>query len=243
MQRYFIDEKQIFDDKIFISGNDFYHISKVMRMKINDKIIVVSNEKSYLCIIDKFFDDKVIAVITEEFLENKELPINVTIAHGLVRREKTEEVLDKITQLGASDYIQVVMERSNIKLNDEKIDKKIERMNKIAKEASEQSHRTKKLLVHKPIQINELINLKNNYDLLLYAYEKADLDKSLKKFLGEKKYQNILILVGPEGGISETEAALLDENGFYAITLGPRILRTEVAPTYIMSAISYELEV
>ena len=84
---------------------------------------------------------------------------------------------------------------------------------------------------------------KNEYDLCLYAYEVIDKDESLKNILKQKKYQNILILVGPEGGISLKEVEMLNSVGFIPISLGPRILRTEVAPTYVMAAISYELEI
>ena len=135
------------------------------------------------------------------------------------------------------------MERCNVKLNDEKLNKKVDRMNKIAKEASEQSHRTRKLVVESPIDFKNLLKFKNEYDLCLYAYEVIDKDESLKNILKQKKYQNILILVGPEGGISLKEVEMLNSVGFIPISLGPRILRTEVAPTYVMAAISYELEI
>lgn len=137
----------------------------------------------------------------------------------------------------------VNMERCNVKLNDEKLNKKVDRMNKIAKEASEQSHRTRKLVVENPIDFKNLLKFKNEYDLCLYAYEVIDKDESLKNILKQKKYQNILILVGPEGGISLKEVEMLNSVGFIPISLGPRILRTEVAPTYVMAAISYELEI
>lgn len=243
MQRYFVDINQIINNKVIINGDDFHHITKVMRMRVNDKIIVASSGKSWLCEINEFFEKEVHVNIISELNENKELPVNITIAHGLVRREKAEEVIDKVTQLGAYKYVQVVMERSNVKLNDEKVDKKLDRMNKIAKEASEQSHRTSKLEVMKPQTFKEMLNNSSNYDLLLYAYEKAKPDKTLKKFLNCNKYKDILVLIGPEGGISENEVKLLNDYNFHPITLGPRILRTEVAPSYVMAAISYELEV
>lgn len=243
MQRYFVDMSQIFDKKIVITGDDYHHITKVMRMKVGDNLIVASNGYSWLCEISLILEKTIEVNIIEKMNEQKELNVEVAIAHGLVRREKAEEVIDKITQLGATSYIQVLMERSNVKINDEKIDKKLYRMNKIAKEVSEQSHRTKKLEVLKPINFSDLFNLKKEYDLLLYAYEKAEHDDSLKVILRASKYHKILVVIGPEGGISEKEVELLKENEFLPISLGPRILRTEVAPTYFMAAISYELEV
>lgn len=242
MQRYFINSNQIVDNKVYISGDDHHHIFKVMRMKISDKIIVCDENNSYLCRINNINNNEVICNIIEILHENKELPVKVSIAHGVVRREKMEEVIDKITQGGASFYIPVAMERSNVKFNDEKLERKMERMNKIAKESSEQSHRTKKLIVNQPITFKNLINLKSEYDLCLYAYEITSQDKSLKEILTTYKYQSILVLVGPEGGISDKEVIELNKAGFIPVSLGPRILRTEVAPTYIMNAISYQWE-
>lgn len=242
MQRYFVKKENIINNKVYIDGDDYYHITKVMRMKKSDRVIVCDNDLSWLVEIESFTNDTVIATVIEQLDEKKELPVKVTIAHGIVRREKMEEVINKITQLGASSYLPVIMEFCNVKFNDEKIDRKMERMNKISKEASEQSHRTHLLEVSKPITFKELIKQRNKFDLCLYAYEVTSKDRNLKEILQTKKYQSILILVGPEGGISEKEASILNEANFIPVSLGPRILRTEVAPTYILSAISYELE-
>ena len=243
MQRYFVNKNQVNDNQIVIKGDDFHHITKVMRMKETDKVIVSNNEESWLCEIEIFTNNEVHLKIIENLNEEKELPVEVTIAHGVVRREKMEEVIDKITQLGASSYLPINMERCNVKIQDEKLDKKVDRMNKIAKEAAEQSHRIKLMEVLKPISFKEMLKLKTKYDLCLYAYEVTSKDKSLKEVLKVNNYKSIFILVGPEGGISDKEVELLNQNGFIPIALGPRILRTEVAPTYILSAISYELEV
>lgn len=242
MQRYFVDPKNVFDNKIIISDSDYHHITKVMRMKEGNNVICCDGTNSYKCVISQITPNEVILEIIEVLDEKKELPVKITIAQGIVRREKMEEVIDKITQLGASFYLPINMERCNVKFNDEKLDRKMERMNKIAKEAAEQSHRTSLLIVEKPILFKEMVNLKDNYDLCLYAYEITSKDKSLKEVLKEKEYKNILIVIGPEGGISDKEVKIMNENNFIPVSLGPRILRTEVAPTYAMAAISYELE-
>lgn len=242
MQRYFVNRKNIHDNKAYIDGDDYFHITKVMRMKKGQRIMVCDTFQSWLCEIDYFTDDTVVASIIEEIKENKELPLQVTIAHGIVRREKMEEVVDKITQLGANAYIPVAMEYCNVKFRDEKVEHKMERMKKIAKEASEQSHRTRLLEISKPIDFKTLITQNNQFDLCLYAYEVTSKGKPLKEILRQNSYRNILILIGPEGGISEKEVEFLNKNSFLPISLGPRILRTEVAPCYVLAALSYELE-
>ncbi|MCM1259706.1 MAG: 16S rRNA (uracil(1498)-N(3))-methyltransferase [Prevotella sp.] len=242
MQRYFVKFSAICGNQIQIDGSDYHHITKVMRMKKGDQVYVASENKSWLCHIESIDENIVYLEIDQALDEKKELPLEVTIAQGIVRREKMEEVIEKITALGASSYIPIEMERCNVKLYDEKIEKKWERMNKIAKEAAEQSHRTKLLDINRPISFHTLLTTVSHYDLCLYAYELTEKGKSLKEILQKGQYQRILVLIGPEGGISEKEAYQLDKNNFSPIHLGPRILRTELAPVYVLSAISYELE-
>lgn len=242
MQRYFVNEDAIKEPYIYITGDDCHHISMVMRMKTNDNVYVSDQRRSFIATIVDIKKEQVTLLITEELHEEKELPFNVTIAQGLVRREKMEEVIDYITELGAYSYVPVIMSRSIVKVNLEQMDKKSTRYAKIAKEAAEQSHRLKIMEVKKIHTWKDFLKISTDYDLCLYAYEASPKDDSLKHILRNKKYNNILILVGPEGGISEKEVIDLKKNNFLPITLGPRILRTQVAPLYVMSALSYEWE-
>lgn len=241
MQRYFVDKIEN-EKNIIINNDDYYHITKVMRMRINDTVYLCDTVNSYICKIIDITKNEVILEAIEKLDEKKELPMNVTIAHGIIRKEKMEETIEKISALGATIYLPVEMERCNAKFHDDKIDKKMIRLNKIAKEACEQSHRTNLLKVNQPISFKNLLNESCKYDLLLVAYENTNPEESLRKVLQKNKYQNALILIGPEGGISEKELELLEKKGFVKVSLGPRILRTELAPVYIMSVIGYELE-
>lgn len=245
MQRYFVDKENVdIKRKIIYIIEDYHHIKNVMRMKLNDKIYVCDNDNNvYLCVISSFNDDNVECEIIETILKKVELEVDVTIAQGLVRREKTEEVLRRITELGASGYMSVIMDRSIVKIKDSK-NSKIDRYKTIVKEASEQSHRSKLMKVYETLNIRDFINFSKNYDLCLFAYEESGRKSNydLKRYLCNFDKKSILVLVGPEGGFSENEVKVLLENNFKAIGLGPRILRTETAPLYIMSAISYEME-
>ena len=243
MQRYFVNKESIdYQSKnVILTGNDAYHIRVVMRMKINDLIYLCDNEKSFVGKIVNIEEEQVLALIVEELDVNPELDIEVTIAHGLVCREKKEETIQKITQLGAIKYIPVQMKKSIVKIVKEKEQKQTERLQKIAKEASEQSHRIKELEVVNPISFNELLKLTNKYDACLYASTVEDSEsKTFKQIIKDKNIKSIIVLIGPESGIDSSEIELLKE--WTPISLGPRILRTEVAPLYIMSAISYERE-
>ena len=241
MQRYFV-EKIENDKNIIIKNDDYYHITKVMRMHTNDKVYLCDTIHSYICEITEITKSEVILKIVQKLDEHKELPMKVTIAHGVIRKEKMEETIEKISALGANFYLPVEMERCNAKFHDDKIDKKMLRLNKIAKEACEQSHRTNLLKVLQPMSFKNFLKDLSEYDLLLVAYENTNPEETLKKVLSKSKYNNALVLIGPEGGISENELTILENLGFIKVSLGQRILRTELAPVYIMSVIGYELE-
>ncbi len=241
MQKYFVNPNNFYNNnqEIIIDKDDSFHIVKVMRMRIGDEVLVSDNQDSYLTRI-KVLDEKgVILEVVEKQGLSTELNINITIAQGVVKKDKMEEVISKITALGAYRYIPVNMERCNIKIKEEKKDRQL----KIIKEASEQSMRNKLMDLSNIISFKELLREKQNYDVCLFASTKVSTDNNnFKQALKNKANKSILVVVGPEGGISPKEEEMMEKEGFIPITLGPRILRTELAPVYIMSAISYEIE-
>lgn len=242
MQRYLVDLKSLASgNQIKLSGNDAYHITKVMRMSVGEHILIANQETSFEAEITDINKEEIGVRLLEQLVENPELPIEVCIAQGLVAREKREEVIQKITQLGASSYIPVEMRRSVVKVVKEKEDRQLERLQKIAKEASEQCHRIKTLQVSKTISFDELLKVATKYDACLYASTiENSSSNNLKHILRNKEVKKIIVLIGPEGGIDEAEIAKIAN--WLPISLGPRILRTEVAPLYLLSAISYERE-
>lgn len=239
MQRYFIETKQINNNIITIKGNDVHHIKTVMRMNTDDKIIVCDEVDTYLCKII-FIGNEVEAEIIEKINENVELNINITIAHGLVRREKMEEVIRRLVELGCKSYIPVDMQRSVVKHKEINI----ERLNKIVKEASEQSQRTKLMNLYNIISFNELMKKINDFDLVLFAHTVYKENNFLYDILVNnncfQNNKNILVIVGPEGGFDDEEVKkLLTFPNVKPIGLGKRILRTETAPLYIMSVLGF----
>ena len=241
MQKYFVNPDNFYNNfqEVIIDKGDSQHIVKVMRMRIGDEVLVADNENSYLAKIKVLDPNGVVLEIVEKLENNPELNVKVTIAQGVVRKNKMEEVISKITALGAYKYIPVNMERSEIKIKEEKYERQLS----IIKEASEQSMRNKLMELSSALSFKELLKEKDNYDVCLFASTKATVDNpNFKEVLRNKNNKSILVVVGPEGGISPKEEDLMEKAGFLPISLGPRILRTELAPVYIMSAISYEIE-
>ncbi|MFC3882976.1 16S rRNA (uracil(1498)-N(3))-methyltransferase [Bacillus songklensis] len=247
MQRYFVKNEQLNDNKVTIDSEDARHITRVMRMSEGDKVICC-NEKgqSALCEIEDISGDEVNLRVVEWLDEAKELPVAVTIANGLPKGDKLELVIQKGTELGASAFIPFMAARSIVKWDSKKGAKKVERWSKIAKEAAEQAHRTKVPEVLEPASLRELVQKSEAYDYKIVAYEeeaKLGEKSNLASVLSNiKQDQSLLVVIGPEGGLSDNEVQSFKENGFVICGFGPRILRTETAPLYVLAAVSYHTE-
>ena len=246
MQRYFINNKQLINDQVTIQGDDVHHITNVMRGSVGERLMVCCEKKSYLAEITLLSKTEVRLRVVEEKEENVELPVFVTIAQGIVKGDKFDLVIQKGAECGASGFVPVVMKRSVARIDGAKADKKVARWQKIALEAARQSHRQVVPVVKMPVDMRGFLELAANYDVCLFAYEAFD-DEARYKLADVIGYlesgMRVLVLIGPEGGIDEDEVVLLTEAGFKAIGLGPRILRTETAPIYVLSALSYGLEI
>lgn len=234
MQRYFVSniKNNIFN----LSENDSYHITKVMRMNIGDKIEIIYNSKIYISEIISLTPN-VSAKIIEELDTNNELKIYTTIAQSLVKEQKMDYILQKTVELGVSEIIPLSVDRSIVKISNKET-KKIERWQSIVKETSEQSKRNIIPKVNNIMSISNLVKL-SDYDIkfLCSVNEKS---QNLKKVLSNiKPGVRILFVVGPEGGFTSEEEKIMIENNFIPLSLGSSVLRTETASTFIMSIIRY----
>ena len=233
MQRYFANKN---GNNVILSDGDVHHLLHVMRAKLNDEIEAVIDEKLYSAIIKSFSPLQI--EISYEIPLNSELPNDVTIFFALAKGDKIDTVIQKATELGVSRIVLTNTERCVVKYEGKDVEKKIERFSKIAKEASEQSHRLRVPQIVGPINLNDAE--KYMCDVNLLAYEKiAGKTDSIPM---EYNNKSISVMIGPEGGFSEKEVALLESKGFQLISLGKRILRTETAAFYILSVLGFLLE-
>lgn len=232
MQRYF--SKKLENNKFELNNDDLYHITRVMRMKTNDKIEVVYNSEVYICNLN--FNDELEISIVEKLENNKNDNIEKVLIIPLLKENKMDLILQKSTELGINKIIPVIMERSIIKLDKDKELKKIERWTKICKEASEQSKRVDIPVVTEVKALKELECLEGA-KLVCSTKEK---ENTIKKYLKNNKYTKINFIIGPEGGISPKEEEYLNSIGFTSISLGENIMRVETVPMFILSVLNYE---
>jgi 16S rRNA (uracil1498-N3)-methyltransferase len=247
LQRYFIGQKYDGHNSIKLTGDACHHISRVMRMKAEDSIYLVFSEgKAAEAKITEITNEEITVVIVKWEETNKEMPVRVTIASGLPKGDKLELIIQKGTELGAFQFVPFIADRSIVKWDAKKEKKKVERWQKIALEAAEQSHRQHLPEVRTPCTFKELLQLSEEYEHKIVAFEESAKQGETSRFAEAvaafNPGQSVLAVFGPEGGLSDKEVELLESKGFKVCGLGPRILRTETAPLYALSAISYHLE-
>jgi len=238
MQRYFLNKEDFMSN--IIHGDDVFHIYKVMRNKPGDLIEVCYDGVGKIAKILEITSDFVAYELIDELKQNNEFKPKITLLQGLAKGEKNEDIIKHGTELGIDEILFLQMKRSVVKITNDKLDNKLTRYAKIAKEASEQSHR------FSIPSVNIVKNIKDidfsQYDLRLLLDEeeaKKEVGNLLKNvsFIDKK---SIIFVVGPEGGIDLGERDFFINSGFIPVSLGKNILRTETASLAFLSMLMYE---
>lgn len=238
MHRFFIP--QLYAAEMVIKDVDAKHISKVLRMQPGDKIQIVSDDGvTAIAEIVSLQADNVVVRCLEKLAESHEPSVKITLAQGLAKGEKMDFIIQKAVEMGVSSIVPVAMEHSVVRLEGAKADKKVERWQKIAEAAAKQSKRD---IIPQVQSVQTMQQMLANNDLQhkIIAYECED-RLGLKTALQScDNLQELLLIIGPEGGISEFELELARKNGAVPVSLGKRILRAETAGVVALSAILYE---
>ena len=241
MSKFFVNDENIENNIINITGQDFNHIKNVLRLKVGDNIIVSNGKEiEFDTKIVNFTNNSVEAEILNQHSTQNEPSVKITLFQGLPKSDRMELIIQKAVEIGIYQIVPVLTERVVVKVDEKNAKKKTERWEKIAEQASKQSGRNIIPEVSTPIAYKDAIRMLETYDLIVIFYEKEQ-NKTLKELLNnlDKKPNNIAIFIGPEGGFSESEIELVKQ--FNLATLGPRILRTETAGLISTAVILYHM--
>ena len=243
MYHFFVEEEQVNGENAYISGSDVNHIVNVLRMKIGEELLIsVKGDWDYLCKIEEIENDRVNLKLLES-MEQRELPIKLTLLQGIPKSDKLEMIIQKATELGVSNIIPVKTNRVVVKIDEKKTQAKVNRWNAIAQSAAKQSKRSIIPKVLNPQTLDNALEIVKDYGVKLLPYENADGIKQTKDILNSlDSKNNIAVFIGPEGGFEEAEVKKSTDSGFEVITLGKRILRTETAGLALLSNIMIRLE-
>lgn len=222
------------DSEVVIFGDEFIHAKTVQRVEEGTEIILLDGSgKEYFAIVAKIEKKSLIAHIISESEGEREPKEKIYLLCGALKGDKTELIVQKACELGAYKIGVFSSEYSAAYINDNKID----RLNKVAREAAKQCMRSRAPEVVYFDSLEMALNSAEEYKNKLFACEFCkNSDLELMNLSG-----STAIAVGSEGGFSENEFALSQSLGFSKITLGKRILRAETAAISLLSLVSYAL--
>lgn len=214
-----------------IAGSDVNHIRNVLRLGPGDPIRVfdgLGNE--YAARITEMLKDRIAVELAEKFESTSESPIELTVSPALLKGSKMDELIRPLTELGMTRWAPFKASRSVPVLNDKKSAKRFERWRTIASESMKQCGRWRVPDILPPVEFKELVEKADRRLLNIIFHENAaESIHSFFKCAPESGQVGAHILIGPEGGFSGEEAELAIGNGFFPVSLGPRILRAETA--------------
>ena len=229
-----IAEKENIDEnngKILIKEkSDCNHIQNVYRLNVGDKLRIVDGEYEYFTQIIEISKKEVAVKILEKNEDSYSLNINIDVAMGILKNDKMNLAIQKLTEVGVKSIIPLKTERVIVKINEKK-----EKWDTVARETLKQC-RGVKFTEITPVKKLAEINYKK-YDKIIFAYENSNESKSLLEIIKQED-KNILYIIGPEGGITQEEVDFLKNNKAIEISLGKRILRAETAAIVVCGIIA-----
>lgn len=244
MQQYFVKGRT--EKLVTITDKDTVkHMFSVMRLAEGDEVVLVFEDgiKRLARVVSS--NDHLLEIV-QELADNVEMPVQVTIASGFPKGDKLDLVTQKATELGAHAIWAYPADWSVVKWDGKKLAKKEEKLEKIALGAAEQSKRNlvpEVKLFEKKV---DFLKTLADFDKIFIAYEETakagELATLARELQDVHAGQKLLFIFGPEGGISPKEIDSFEAAGGIKVGLGPRIMRTETAPLYALSAVSYALE-
>ncbi|MBF0275109.1 MAG: 16S rRNA (uracil(1498)-N(3))-methyltransferase [Nitrospinae bacterium] len=209
-----------------IAQKDIHHIKNVLRKEKGDSIVISDGKKSYSGIISTMKENEII--ISQPTPLQKKRSLEITLAHSLIKAPNIELSLSKVVETGVTLYQPIISERSYMK-SVEFIQKKQERLLRKIEESSKQCGRSNLMELATPISLKEFLIKEENKNRLNLFLE-INGENNFRKIVDKKiNVSSVSVLIGPEGGFSPQEEQTIKEAGFFSISLGKQLLRSETA--------------
>lgn len=238
MTRFFVSAQDIMRDFPALEGENAAH-AKVLRLRPGEQVILCDGEGTEcLCSVDNIEVGQYVLRVLDRYASQSEPSAKVSVYIAFPKSDKLEHIIQKATELGAYEIVVFPSARCVSRPDDKSLSKKLERWNKIAASAAEQSGRGCIPSVIALPSFNAAIARASQADMGLLFYENEH-STTLHMALGSNAWNTVSILTGPEGGLDANEVAQAEQVGMKVCTLGKRILRCETAPLCALSAIMY----
>ena len=237
MVRFFVSAEDLEKEDVSLTGENAQH-AKVLRLKPGETVLLCDGEgREAVCKVAS--TDGWLLRAMERRESQSEAAVKVSVYMALPKADKLEHVIQKATELGAYEIVTFPSARCVSRPDEKSLKKKLERWEKIAASAAEQSGRGRIPKVLVLGSFSEALTRAAQADkaLMFYEHEEA---LTLKMALSSGSYGTVSLLTGPEGGLEEAEVTQAREAGLQVCTLGRRILRCETAPLCALSAVMYD---
>ncbi|HWI65054.1 MAG TPA: 16S rRNA (uracil(1498)-N(3))-methyltransferase [Symbiobacteriaceae bacterium] len=236
--RFFVDSVE--GERVTLGKEDSHHLLRVMRAESGAPFVVLAGGLQYDCRLLGAEEGRAVGEVLSAEPAAGESPVRITLFQGMAKGEKMETVIQHGTEIGMAEFVPVNTARAIVKLEPKKAAERVERWQRIAREAAEQSRRGAVPQVAPVASWKEALARSAEFDLVLVPWEEGG--QPLKAVLGEHPAaRRVAVFIGPEGGLAPDEVALARERGAIPVTLGPRILRTETAGLAAAAAILYAI--
>jgi 16S rRNA (uracil1498-N3)-methyltransferase len=232
--RFYHSENLELKHVVELGAQTHIHATKVLRLKVGDQFALFNGDGfDYVARIIELSKHKTSVEIIDRYEVNHESPLKITLAQGLAAGDKMDWIIQKAVELGIQSIQPLLTERSIVKLDRERADKKIEHWKTVAISACEQTGRSIIPDISSPTHLTQWLSNQNqttdSLKLILTPAKAQNLNHL------EKPSSPVVFIVGPEGGFSEKEMDLALRSGFVPVNFGKRILRTETASIVALS--------
>ena len=228
LSRFFIDAPLSLGEHELPEAQAHY-IGRVLRMAPGDAVQLFDGSgQEYLGSLLEVGKKRVSVTLDEQLAGQSDSTLKVHLGQGLSRGERMDWAIQKATELGVSEITPLVSERCEVRLKDERADKRLAHWRQVAISACEQCGRSSVPLIHPPQLLADWLKA-NDSELKLVLHPVAE------PLVSHAKPASLAFLIGPEGGLTEGEVDQAKAAGFHAARLGPRVLRTETAPVVALA--------
>ena len=239
MTRFFVQPEELLPDFLVLTGENAQH-AKVLRLKNGESVLVCDGQgKECICTVSDISPDQVSLVVQKRLESESEPCVPVSVYMAFPKADKLEHVIQKATELGAYEVVAFPSSRCVSRPDEKSLKKKLERWQKIAASAAEQSGRGRIPQIITLPSYRAALERAAKADLALLFYENEQ-STTLKMALSQKAHRSVSLLTGPEGGLEVSEVEQAQTAGLTVCTLGKRILRCETAPLCALSAVMYD---
>lgn len=235
MTRLFCDFPLAIGENIELPKDAARHIM-VLRLSAGDTLTLFNGlGGEYQARITRIDRQRVTTEIVSHSSREAELPYRITLAQGIPEATKMDWIIEKSVELGVSDIIPLAAQRSVVRLDKDRAEKRLSRWQAIAISAAQQCGRNRLPHIASPVGTGEYLRQTTPSPRILFSPHATE---TLSEWARHQKPQNITLLIGPEGGFSPEEENMAEQQGVTFLSMGPRILRTETAGLAAVAAIN-----